>query len=64
MCRHKELRSWTLAGRWGDAAPPGFVWLVRRDGMVFNPLRPRVWMKPWLLAKKVLKRKAELGIVG
>lgn len=25
--KHKELRSWTLAGRWGDAAP-GFVWPV------------------------------------
>lgn len=31
--KHKELRSWTLAGRWGDTAP-GFVWLMRWDGEV------------------------------
>lgn len=31
--KHKELRSWTLAGQWGDAAPR-FVWLVYGDGEV------------------------------
>lgn len=65
--KHKELRSWTHAGRWGDEAS-GFVRLVkegwRGGSLSFNPSARGCVRNRGFFASKVLKSKAELWYRG
>lgn len=65
--KHKELRSWTHAGRWGDEAS-GFVWLVkegwRGGSLSFNPSARVCVRNGGFLQVKYLKAKLNFGIVA
>lgn len=65
--KHKELRSWTHAGRWGDEAL-GFVWLVkerwRGGSLSFNPSARVCVRNRGFSLVKYLKAKLNFGIVA
>lgn len=65
--KHKELRRWTHAGRWGDEAS-GFVWLLkegwRGGSLCFNPSARVCVRNRGFLLLKYLKAKLNFGIVA
>lgn len=67
MGKHKELRRWTHAGRWGDGAS-GFVWPVkegwRGGSLSFNPSARVCVRNRGFLQVKYLEGKLNFGIVA